>query len=54
LLEASELERNHLREEIEAALKTEAERRTAMITEIDNSAKGREGQAAGCPRPRQW
>jgi chromosome segregation ATPase len=39
LLEASELERNHLREEIEAALKTEAERRTAMITEIDNSAK---------------
>jgi chromosome segregation ATPase len=39
LLAATELERNHLREEIEAALKTEAEQRTAMITEIDNSAK---------------
>jgi chromosome segregation ATPase len=39
LLEASELERKHLREEIEAALKTEAERRSAVITEVDNHAK---------------
>ena len=39
LLEASECERKQLREEIDAALKTEAERRNAVITEIDNHAK---------------
>ncbi len=39
LLEATELERKQLREEIEAALKTEAEQRSAIITEIDKHAK---------------
>lgn len=39
LLEASELERKRLREEIEVALKTEAERRNAVISEIDEHAK---------------
>ena len=39
LLEASELERKQLREEIDATLKTEADRRSAMITEIDNHAR---------------
>jgi hypothetical protein len=39
LLEASELERKQLREEIEVALKTEAERRNAVITEIDEHAR---------------
>jgi chromosome segregation ATPase len=39
LLEASEFKRKQLREEVEAALKTEAERRSAVIMEIDNHAK---------------
>ena len=39
LLKASELERKQLREQIEVALKTEAEQRSAIITEIDNHAK---------------
>jgi chromosome segregation ATPase len=39
LLEASDCERKQLRKEIDAALKTEAERRNAVITEIDNHAK---------------
>jgi chromosome segregation ATPase len=39
LLEASESERKQLRAEIEAALTTEAERRSAVIMEIDNQAK---------------
>jgi chromosome segregation ATPase len=39
LLEASECERKQLREEVEAARKTEAERRSAVIMEIDNHAK---------------
>jgi hypothetical protein len=39
LLEASECERKQLREEVEAALKTEADRRSAVIMEIDNHAK---------------
>jgi chromosome segregation ATPase len=39
LLEASESERKQLRAEVEAALRTEAERRSAVIMEIDNQAK---------------
>ena len=39
LLEASECERKQLREEVEAARKTEAERRSAVVMEIDNHAK---------------
>jgi hypothetical protein len=39
LLEASEFKRKQLREEVEAALKIEAERRSAVIMEIDNHAK---------------
>jgi chromosome segregation ATPase len=39
LLEASESERKQLRAEVEAALRTEAERRTAVLVEIDNQAK---------------
>jgi chromosome segregation ATPase len=39
LLEASESERKHLRAEIDATLQTEAERRSAVLMEIDNQAK---------------
>jgi chromosome segregation ATPase len=39
LLEASESERKQLRTEIESALRTEAERRSAVIMEIDSQAK---------------